>query len=442
MRAALAALAAGLLLVAVGCGNQSTPSSSGLGSDAAALAPPGAIAFVSIDGNLDSKQWQRLDDLTKGLPLRDRVLEQVRTALRQAQLDFDADVRPAVGPELGVAVLQGDGGSPEPVVLTQPEDESKLRSLVATYDEHAEGYRVERIGDWSVVADSTEIFRQVRAAESGRSLADVPWFQQAHARVSGKAVARAYANGTALSVLPAQLRGLVTGSPRWVAARLAVEDDAIRVELDAASVPSAPALYRPSLLRDVPSGAVLAVSFKDLDRSLGKLGTFGRMFGLLPERLAPALKGEGAFYVLSGVLIPNFALEVQSPDPDGAANALRAVAATLRAKTGNALPLRVARYGSRVVLTNAPATLRAAGGSLMNDHAFKDALAKAGVPDRVTFLAYADLERLAPIVKLLAQLGGGSSARGLQDIDRLKALVAFGAGSDSASRIVVRVGVR
>src|SRR5438552_4601317 len=118
VRAAVLALAAGFLLVASGCGSApARTSAKNLGQDAAALVPPDAIALVSVDGNLDSEEWQRLDDLTRGLRLRTQVLDQVQKALREAQLDFDKDVRPALGDELDVAVLGIEKGKPEAIVL-------------------------------------------------------------------------------------------------------------------------------------------------------------------------------------------------------------------------------------------------------------------------------------------------------------------------------------
>lgn len=165
------------------------------------------------------------------------MLETVRKALREKQLDFGEDVRPAFGDELDIAVLQVGSDEFEAIVLTQPKDEAKLRSVVAAYDEHAGGYRVERIGDWSVVADSAEAFAAVRRAESGRSLGDVADFRAAQAQLDGDALATAYAEGAGLQRLPGGLDALarVAGSPRWVAARLAAEQGAVRLDVHAGS---------------------------------------------------------------------------------------------------------------------------------------------------------------------------------------------------------------
>ena len=64
----LAAALAALAVVAAGCGGGgSTGVASGatLGLSAAQLVPTDATAFVSVDSNLDSAQWQRVNDLTK-----------------------------------------------------------------------------------------------------------------------------------------------------------------------------------------------------------------------------------------------------------------------------------------------------------------------------------------------------------------------------------------
>ena len=102
--------------------------------------------------------------------------------------------------------------------------------------------------------------------------------------------------------------------------------------------------------------------------------------------------------------------------------------------------MRVSRYGSRLVLTNAPPSAPTSGGSLVDDQPFKDALAAAGAPDRVTFLAYADVQRLKPLLELLTQLAGGSgsSSQPLAKLDRIDSVVAFG----TPSRLVVRAALK
>src|SRR6266498_1635272 len=109
MRAAAAALALGLLLVASGCGS-STAATTSLGMEAATLVPANALAFVSADANLDSREWRVIGDLTGGL-----------IDLTQG-VDYKRDVHPALGDEVNLAVLGVDKGKPEAIALVHPQD--------------------------------------------------------------------------------------------------------------------------------------------------------------------------------------------------------------------------------------------------------------------------------------------------------------------------------
>jgi len=121
-------------------------------------------------------------------------------------------------------------------------------------------------------------------------------------------------------------------------------------------------------------------------------------------------------------------------------NSLRALAA----KAAKVLPLRVERHGSYVLLTNAAAGASPGSGSLIEDQPFKDALAAADVPAEVTWLAYADIQRLAPILQALASLTGKGQAKpsSTLKLEKFGTLVAFGARSGSTSRLEVRLTVR
>ena len=434
MRAALAALAGALLLIASGCGGAS-PSNAAAGRDSAGLVPPGALAFVTVDTRLDSAGWKTIDRLTGGLPM-------LQQALRKQGLQLDQDVTPALGDELGIAVLGVDNGRPDAIALTQSRDEAKLRTLASKFDRGGEHYTVEDIGGWSVVAGSKEAFDAVRGARSGRSLADVPEFKSATKELGGGSVAFAYASGAGLQKAAGGLSGLAgnEGTPRWAAAQVTADGSAVRVKarLESTSAATSPS-YEPRLLRDVPSGALLAVSFKNAQTGLKRFA--GALpLGLPLADLAPALRGEGVFYLAQGVVIPTLVLELDSPDPAAAATSLRAVATRLTAKAGGAVKLNVLRQGSRVYLTNS-ASIPSPGARLVDDQPFKDALAAADAPKEVTFLAYADLQRLAPVLQALSQFLGSPSAgtKGLEGLDRLGTLVAFGARAGSASRIEARL---
>jgi hypothetical protein len=142
-------------------------------------------------------------------------------------------------------------------------------------------------------------------------------------------------------------------------------------------------------------------------------------------------------YVVPGMLPPVVTLEVRPQDPAAASKSLKALANRI----GNVLPLHVTREGAKVLLTNAAANPGSTG-SLVDDKAFKDALSAADVPDEVTWLAYADVPRLAPLLQALAALrpqGAQSKSANLDKLDKLGTVVAYGARPGSNSQLVVRI---
>ena len=428
MRAAAAALALGLLLVAAGCGNSTAATGTSSGTDAASLVPASALAYVSVDANLDSQSWQVVSDLVGPIG---------------TGADYKRDIHPALGDRVNLAVLGVDNGKPEAVAIVQPTDVAKLQALAKKFDQGTEHYTVENIGGWSVVADSAAAFQAVRDASTGSSLADSADFKSAMSQVGGAAFATAYASGSGAEQLPAKLRALVraAGSPRWVAARITADKSALHLEARAAGA-ATPAAYKPALLGDVPSGAILAVSFKDVNQLLARIQAEPTLRASLPPFLngLSSLGGEGVLYLLPGTLLPVVTVELQPRDPAAAMNSLRALAA----KAAKVLPLRVERHGSYVLLTNAAAGASPGSGSLIEDQPFKDALAAADVPAEVTWLAYADIQRLAPILQALASLTGKGQAKpsSTLKLEKFGTLVAFGARSGSTSRLEVRLTVR
>jgi hypothetical protein len=428
MRAVLAALALGLVLVASGCGSSTAATRASSGTDAASLVPADALAYVSADANLDSQSWHVLTDLFGPL---------------DTKLDYKHDVQPALGDRVNLAVLGVDNGKPEAVAIVHPTDVAKLQALAKKFDQGTEHYTVETIGGWSVVADSAKAFQSVRNAESGSSLADSGDFKSAISQVGDASFATAYASGSGAAQLPAKLRALVRagGSPRWVAAAINVDKSALHVDVRAAGA-STPAAYRPALLHDVPSGAILAISFKDVNQLLARIQAEPTLRASLPPFLGglKSLGGEGVLSLLPGTLLPVVTLEVQSAKPDAAVTSLRALAA----KAATVLPLRVERHGNKVLLTNAAAGTTSGAGSLIEDQPFKDALAAADVPAEVTWLAYADIQRLTPILQALASLTGKGQTKpsAPPKLDKFGTLVAFGTRSGSISKLETRLTVR
>jgi hypothetical protein len=245
--------------------------------------------------------------------------------------------------------------------------------------------------------------------------------------------------------LPGELGAIfrVSGLRGWVSARLVAENNSVVLDVHG-DAPSA--VYQPRLLREVPSGALLAISFKDAGQLLRRLGTEPSLRQALGEYrtllldLAPAAHGEGIIYLQQGALLPLIVLMVETPNPDRAAGALRGLARTLSAETNGFLSFMVAIRGNRVLLTNGTGWPASVTRPLVDDQTFKDALAAADAPDEVSWLAYADIERLAPIIRALSQVIGGTppSEKEIRRLERLGTLVAFGARSRLVARITIR----
>jgi len=129
---ATAALLAFALLLAACGGSSSTKSSSASGGASGADATPAdAAVFVSVNTDLSSSQWKTVDKLLNKFPGKDKTLADTRQSFETSSgLNWDTDVKPALGPELDFVVLDASntGGG---VALTQPKDQGKFDALVA-----------------------------------------------------------------------------------------------------------------------------------------------------------------------------------------------------------------------------------------------------------------------------------------------------------------------
>jgi len=449
VRISLAAALAALALVVAGCGGDpQVAGDSSLGATAASLVPADALAFVSIDTDQSSDQRQALQQLTSGLPIRAKVLAKLEALLAKQGLDYTKDVRPALGPELDLALLPGTDGHAEPVALTQPADESKLAALAAKFDSGDEHYTVERIGDWSVVADSADVFAAVNAAKSGRSLAETSGYTAAQKALPGDAITRAYADRAAFAAVPAlkQLAGVV-GMSEWVAATVSANGNALVLHA-ASPVTGTVSTGAAGLLGDIPSGVIAAAAFNGsakLGSALSSLrgGALTSALGVTPATLASLAGGKGAVYVQANGLLPLAGLELQPQQPQRAMSALRAVASAVRARSGGMVALTVVRQGSRVYLADsqaAIAALQSSGSKLVDDSQFKAATAAAGVPAHTSFLVYADVTRLAPILSVVSGALGGKSGSSSAS-PTAKTIVAWGSVGGGLTRLGLWVKV-
>ena len=169
------ALFAALAVAVSGCGSKTAETSSSSESGAK-FVRSGALAFVALDTDLDSSQWQQLDDLAKKFPGRDKVLERIDGALAKHGVDLQDDVEPALGPEVDIAVALGAGGRGKTaaVALTKPDDPDKFKALVSKLnaaDENGGPVVYREVDGWYALSDSQASIDRV-LADGGQSLAD------------------------------------------------------------------------------------------------------------------------------------------------------------------------------------------------------------------------------------------------------------------------------
>ena len=136
-RLALALLSFVALLTLAACGGSDTASSSGPGA-AASVVPADAVAFIDISSDLDSAQWKQVQTLAERFPGKDKAGRQILDALGKQDIDWKADVEPALGPETAIAVIRVRSET-QVVVLTKPDDKAKLDTINAVNQVRARG---------------------------------------------------------------------------------------------------------------------------------------------------------------------------------------------------------------------------------------------------------------------------------------------------------------
>jgi hypothetical protein len=451
LRFAAAALLAGLALVGAGCGGGSKPSAAG-GEGAASIVPASAPIYASVDTSMSSDQWKALDALLDKFPGKDTILREAREAAESdTKVRWKTDVKPALGDEFDVAVLDLEAGT-NIVGLLQPKDEGAFARLVKKTNAEAKKptdkiYVLDYKG-WKVIADGqAKLDRFEQAAGSGSPLADDPTFKDATGTLSEDALAKVYANGTKIfdrleQVLPQLAGSKGQGRIDWAAAELVAKDDGLSLDgsIKSSGTKSKEKPYEAKLLDAVPAGALVFASFsgngsaraqvQDALRTATGLPPQLRPLVTLFARLGPLFAHENAFYVRAGAaFVPEVTLVTQPDNPTRGVATIDRIVASLAKTVGiplRARPVTIAggrfkelnlgrvsifygEAGGKVIVTDAQravSDLQGGGEKLRDDATFKDAKAASGLPDKTGGFVYLNLKDGIPLVESLAQLGG------------------------------------
>ena len=465
--ARLARLTAPLAAVAVlaACGGAELGGGGAGRPEGAELLAAGTPVFVTLNGNVDSAQWQAAEALIQRFPSGQDAIDSIFEEITEGGAQLETDVLPALGPEVDIAVLDvPQDGDPSVVMLTQPTDPAKLEQLLSEADDAPVWREVE---GWYVVAASQQIIDRALSSGEEGSLADNDAFGEAMDALPDETLARLYLDGAALldavkagalaqgglgelGPSPAELLGS-GGQLESAALALVAEDQGLRVEGIARSQQDseveAASAELPAL---APADALLYASFHGLDKGLtqfldavGKqtpdfdrnLGQLEMVLGVsLEDDLMPIFAGEGALYVRAGAPIPEVTLVLSPDDPGQAAATLDKLVAAAslfgpgseggeppftvsdttiaglaakRLQINDQLSVYYARVDDHLVVTTAVkgiADLVEGGARLADDPLFQEAAETAGMPDETLGFVYVNLERAVGFAETLGML--------------------------------------
>ena len=469
-------VAFGLLLAACGGGSSSSKSASATGAASGAdAAPADAAVFVSVNTDLSSSQWKTVNTLMDKFPGKDKTVADARTSFEtQSGLNWETDVKPALGPELDFVVLDASntGGG---VALTQPKDQGKFDALVAKANAKKAGSLVtEKVGDWTVISDKQASIDTYKTRASGNKLSDDETFKTATGELSGDALAKVYVNGPKVqTALESRAGAAAQGTFEWAVAELVAQDDGVKLDGTYKGQPlkgvQQPAAYSPKLLESVPTGALLVLDFKG-GSSLDSLDSAGsgvpQLQGVMGfvKQLTPIFKNETVLSVSPGTPFPAVTLIAEPDNAQQAVAGIDGLVAQFGALAGGAtaqpttigghavkelnLGQFAVDYGvidGKLVVTSSRQAIASFGkGASINDDAdFKDAKSASGMPDTISTLMYVNLKAGLPLIESLAQLGGTTiPADQSENLRPLTSFIAYGTGDSGTGKFTAFLQIK
>jgi hypothetical protein len=470
----LLAVAAAVVLSGCGGGGKSGVSS----ESGASLVTDRALAFVSVDSDLGSSQWGKIDDLSRKFPARDRVLGMIKHELAKQHLDWKQDVDPALGPEVDLVVARGPSLQKTAVaVFTKPDDPDKFKQLVKKLDaadESSPPATVREVNGWYFVAKNNAAIDGVLKGTGG-ALSDNGTFDDALGKLPDDALSKAYVNGHELAGLirdaaqesssPFDPSDVGLDKLDFIAASLGAEDDGVRLKgaVSGAGVSSFGAGdYTSKLIDGVPGDALAFLTFRgqgltDRLKELRSNQLFAQALqqletttGVSFDDLLDLFVNEVAFYVRPGAGIPELSLVLAPDNKDKALATLDKLAARAAAAAGGTVSsgaqdghevktvdvgqvaVHYGAIGDKVLITNGVNGIGDYGsGAKLTDSAdFKGAKGAAGLPDSNGGFVYLDLKSGIPLIESFAGLASQPLPEDVTaNLRPLRSLMAWVAGS-------------
>jgi hypothetical protein len=458
-------LVVAMALAVSGCGADKKAAATGGAEIVSANAP----VFLAIDSDLSSDQWRQVDELLRKFPGRSQLISEIRSSLEEDGLDYERDVKPALGDEVDLVWLDfADGGS-NVVVITKPKNAAAFRRMIEKGNVTGSDQVVyEEMDGWWILSETRQTIDRFRQeAESGERLADSDVFRDALGELPDDALVKVYARGESLL---SAFRQLAQGAgavfqlqpdqrPEFLAAALVAQDNGLRLVgvARAEQEPKAKAeSFESALVDDVPGDAIAFLTFRGGRAFEGQLSQlkknptyreglreFERMLGFPVDRVLAFFKNEVAFYVRPGTPIPEFALLLEAPNEQAVLRDINTIINKLTS-TVPAQPCHVpaectdfsgveisrAAFDGKVVITTqwmGIEEVREGDSKLPDAKSFKEALEAAGVPDENPGYLWVDVKRVLPMILGFATLAGEDLPQELRaNLAPLKSFVVWG----------------
>jgi uncharacterized protein DUF3352 len=455
MRISTASLIAVLGLAVTGCGGGGSKSGVSA-SSGATLVRSGALAFVSVDSDLGSGQWQTANTLSHKFPGRGQALAQVKQELAKQHIDYERDIKPALGPEVDFAVVAGATPSDSSFAfLTKPDDADKLKQLVKKLnatDTSGKPAVYREVDGWYAVSQSQQMIDRVLKG-GDKPLSDDGTFNDAIDALPSEALAKAYVAGSQLADLVRQASqqsgtgfdpsALGLDKIDYISASFSAEDDGVRLR-GAVNGSGAKAFgsgnYTSKLMSGVPGDALAFLTFRgggavDQLQKLESNPQIGAVLSQLQGSLGVSFKdlldlfaNEVVFYVRPGTPLPEFSLLLQAPNEQKTLDTLDKLTTALT-RSSLAQPCHSAseqdvslkcieippiaiRYGAfdgKVLVSTGLSPVsdyKSSGTKLADDADFKSAKAAAGLPGSTGGFLYVNLKNTIPLIETLIGFGG------------------------------------
>jgi hypothetical protein len=458
-----------LAFTLVACGGKSASTTGGATPDTATFAPASSAFFVSVKSDPSGEQWQKASALLNKFPSRDKLLAEVTKSLRKEGVDWESDVKPALGPEVGIAGLELSE-NPAAVFFTKSPQPDKLESLLKKGDDPAV---TRQIDGWVVAADKAADIDRFDSARKSGTLADESEFQDALdsvdsnggvvAYIAGDAIQAAFERSLKESGAPPGLTKSL-GELRAVAISASAEDEGVRFDaLVKETKEFGLEPYSPALDDMLPAKPIFFLSAAHLDEAVRKgleavqsaLPNFEQQRAQVEKALGfsidddvlPLLKKEialGVYGEATGGLPVTVDLVLSVDDEDKARQLMERVGALLElGGTGTVTKVQAAGIqatqlkfadesfsilwvvddGKLEISTSREGLekLRADSGRLADDAAYTAALDAGKVPDEVSALLYSDLPAAVSFFSSLPD--SGADAETLANLRHLRSAV-------------------